>query len=124
MDSRKMDYWKRAEFHRELAKYPELNEVYWAKESIHKLYRCKGRKWASRSLTKLTDTLAKTNIPELKTLRKTLLKWRDEILNYFENRLTNARAEGFNTVCKQLQKRAYGYKSFVNYRLKVLYACS
>jgi transposase len=124
MDSRKMEYWKRTEFQKELTKYPELNEIYWVKESIHKLYRCKGKKWASRSLQKLLDTLALSKIKELKTLRRTLMSWRKEILNYFENRLTNARTEGFNTVCKQLQRRAYGYKSFVNYRLKVLYACS
>lgn len=124
MNSRKMDYWKRKEFHEELKKYPELNEIYWVKESIHKLYRCKGKKWASKSLTKLTDLLVLSKIPELKTLRKTLMLWREEILNYFSTRLTNARTEGFNTVCKQLQKRAYGYRSFYNYRLRVLYACS
>lgn len=124
MNSQKMDYWKRREFQEELKKYPELNEIYWVKESIHKMYRCKGRKWASKSLTKLTDKLALSKIPELKTLRKTLVSWRNEILNYFESRLTNARTEGFNTVCKQLQKRAYGYRSFYNYRLRVLYACS
>tara|TARA_Y100000031_G_scaffold62281_1_gene70114 strand:- start:42 stop:1223 length:1182 start_codon:yes stop_codon:yes gene_type:complete len=124
MDSRKMDHWKRFEFQRELKNYPELNEIYWVKEWIHKLYRCKGRKWAARSLTKLTDMLALTKIKELKSLRRTLMSWREEILNYFENRLTNARTEGFNTVCKQLQRRAYGFKSFYNYRLKVLYACS
>lgn len=124
MNSRNMDHWKRFEFQAELKKYPELNEVYWVKELMHKLYRCKGRKRASRSLTKLTDSLASTKIPELKTLRKTLMSWRAEILNYFENRLTNARTEGFNTVCKQLQKRAYGFRNFNHYRLKVLYACS
>ena len=124
MNSKKMDYWKRFEFQQELKKYPELNEIYWAKEAIHKLYRCKGRNKASRSLTKLTDALALSKIKELKTLRKTLMKWREQILNYFETRLTNARTEGFNTVCKQLQRRAYGFRSFYNYRLKVLYACS
>jgi transposase len=123
MNSNKLDYWARREFQRELEKYPELNQIYLAKEGLHKLYRCKGRRWASRVLTKLTDTLAVSKIKELKSLRKTLLSWRDEILNYFENRLTNARTEGFNNVCKQLQKRAYGFKNFYNYRLRVLYAC-
>jgi transposase len=41
----------------------------------------------------------------------------------FEGRLTNARTEGFNNVAKQVQKRAYGFKNFNNYRLKLLYAC-
>ena len=88
-----------------------------------KLYRCKGRKIASKSLTKLTDILAMTKVKELQTLRRTLMSWREEILNYFENRITNARTEGYNNVCKQLQKRAYGYRNFNNYRLKVLNVC-
>lgn len=91
MDSRRLDYWKRKEFQRELEKYPELNEVYWVKEAIYKLYRCRGRKRATRSLEKLTDALALSKIPELKTLRRTLKNWREEILNYFENRLTNVK---------------------------------
>ena len=119
-----MDYWKRKEFLKELEKYPQLYEIYLVKEWIRKLYRCKGTSKARRSLINLLDTLAHTKIPELKTLRKTLMSWSKEIINYFESRLTNARTEGFNTVCKQLQRRAYGYRSFKNYRLRVLYACS
>ena len=57
-----------------------------------------------------------------KTLRKTLMKWRFEILNYFKNRITNARTEGFNNVAKLYQKRAFGYKNFENYRLRLLNA--
>ncbi len=53
-------------------------------------------------------------------------EWKFAVKKYLDsiNRWkTNARTEGYNTVCKQLQKRAYGYKNFKNYRLKVLYAC-
>ena len=52
-----------------------------------------------------------------------LVKWREEVLNYFENRITNARTEGFNNVAKLIQKRAYGVKSFKFYRLRYLSAC-
>jgi transposase len=48
-------------------------------------------------------------LPEIKKLRKTLMKWRVEIINHFENRLTNARTEGFNNVAKLYQKRAWIY---------------
>ncbi|MBK7842205.1 MAG: transposase [Bdellovibrionales bacterium] len=52
------------------------------------------------------------------------MKWRNEILNYFVNRITNARTEGFNNVAKLIQKRAYGVKSFKLYRLRYLSACA
>lgn len=37
--------------------------------------------------------------------------------------VTNGRVEGFNRKAKLIQRRAYGYKNFKNYRLAFLYAC-
>ena len=65
-----------------------------------------------------------SKIPEIKTLRATLIRWRKEILLYFKTGLTNARAEVFNRKCKLIQRKAHGFKSFGNYRLRALYACS
>ena len=38
--------------------------------------------------------------------------------------LTNGRTEGFNNKAKVVKKRAYGYRSFRNYRLRLLNACA
>lgn len=118
-----LDRETRAMIYEWLKTHPEIREIYLAKETINKAYRCENAGHARKILTKLTDALAMTKVPELKSLRKTLLSWLNEILNYFESRLTNARTEGFNNVAKQVQKRAYGFKNFNNYRLKLLYAC-
>ena len=48
-----------------------------------------------------------SKIPEIKTLRATLIRWRKEILLYFKTGLTNARAEGFNRKCKLIQRKAF-----------------
>lgn len=122
-NSFKLDRETRARIYEWLEHHPTIKEIYLVKETINKVYRCEKTNHARRILIKLTDALALTKVPELKSLRKTLLNWMDEILNYFENKLTNARTEGFNNVAKQVQKRAYGYKNFNNYRLKLLYAC-
>ena len=61
---------------------------------------------------KLTDSIARSPLPEVQTLRRTLMRWRREILAYFVCRLTNARTEGFNGKAKLVIRRAYGYKSF------------
>lgn len=119
----KLDYDTRRVIEKWLKDHPKLEAIYYAKEALHKLYRCRGKKKASRSLNKLLDALAIHKIKELQTLRRTLMEWRNEILNYFENRITNARTEGYNNVCKQLQKRAYGYRNINHYRLKVLNVC-
>lgn len=122
-NSFKLDRETRAVIYEWLENHPIIKEIYLAKETINKIYRCEKTNHARRLLIKLTDALAFTKVPELQSLRKTLMSWMTEILNYFENKLTNARTEGFNNVAKQVQKRAYGYKNFNNYRLKLLYAC-
>ena len=103
--------------------YPTLKDLYTAKEAVHALYRCKGYNTAKRSFTKFTDWLAHSKIPELQTFRRTLMKWREEILNFFRTKITNARTEGFNRKAKLIQRNAYGFKNFQNYRLKILYSC-
>ncbi len=105
-----------------LEDFPELKEVYAFKESLHSLYRTRGYKRACKAFTKLTDRMALSKLKEIQTLRKTLVKWRNEILNYFKTRITNARTEGFNHVAKLLKRNAFGFKSFPNYRLRVLNA--
>jgi len=107
-----------------LERHSTLRELYDAKEALHRLYRTRGYRRAGRALTKLCDALSASAVPELITLRKTLIKWRDPILNYFRFRITNGRTEGFNNKAKLVKRRAYGYRSFDNYRLRLLNACS
>lgn len=107
-----------------LSEHKELSEVYYFKEALHRLYRTKGYNQARRALIKLTDQMARSDLPEIKTLRRTLMRWRQEVLNYFKTGLTNARTEGFNNVAKLVQKRSYGVKSFKMYRLRYLNACA
>lgn len=103
---------------------PNVNEVYRFKERITNFYNIKGFNQASRVLTKITDDMAESKLKEIISLRKTLMKWRTEILRYFKTGLTNARVEGFNRKCKLIQRTSYGLKSFENYRLRALYRCS
>lgn len=119
---RNLSYLKRRALDAWLEQNPELFELYWWKERLSSFYRIKKTGHAARILTRMTDHMAHSKLPEIKTLRRTLLKWRNEILNYFPTRLTNARTEGFNNVAKLIQKRSYGVKSFELYRLKYLNA--
>jgi transposase len=121
--STRLDYFDRAAIFNYLKQYPELEELYGAKEALHRLYRTRGYNKASKALDKLIEFLSHAKTKALKTLRRTLKRWRDEILNYFQTRITNARTEGFNNVAKTIKKRAYGFRSFENYRLRLLNAC-
>jgi transposase len=120
----RLDHASRWALDRWLDGFPELRQLYAAKEAMHSLYRIRGRDRARLALTALTDSLAASPLPELQTFRRTLVRWRREILAYFGTGLTNARTEGFNNKAKLVKKRAYGYRSFQNYRLRLLNACA
>jgi transposase len=119
-----LDHASRWAVDRWLEQHPDLRELYAAKESLHALYRIRGVDRAAVALTVLTDRLAASTLPELQTFRRTLMRWRREILAYFGTGLTNGRTEGFNNKAKVVKKRAYGYRSFRNYRLRLLNACA
>lgn len=117
-----LDYWK-PRLTEWLKQHPVLQEVYWAKERLSRFYRIRSVAQAAKELTRLTDSLCLSRVPELRTLRATLKKWRSAILNYWTSRQTNARVEGFNNKAKLVKRRAYGYISPTNYRLRLLNAC-
>lgn len=122
-NGRNLDKKTKEILHEWLKGHTELREVYLFKEWMHQLYRTTKLKWAEKILTRMTDMMAKSKLPEIQTLRKTLMNWREEVLNYFKVRLTNGMVEGFNGKAKLVQRRAYGYKNFSNYRLRLLYVC-
>lgn len=117
-----LDYYLRSDIDCYLEKHPKLNELYRWKEKLFEFYRIKGFARAVRAHAKLTHEMSLSNLPEVQRLRRTLIKWRQEICVYFENGYTNAFTEAMNNVGKLVQKRGYGYKSFANYRLRTLCA--
>lgn len=120
----RLSFFQRSAIHRWLENHPELKEIYLWKERLHAFYRTRGYNRARKALIGMTDTMASSNVKEIKTLRRTLLRWANPILAYFKYGLTNGRTEGFNNKAKLVIRRAYGYRSFENYRLRLLNACA
>jgi transposase len=119
-----LDYFDRQNVDRWLSDYPELNLIYRFKEKLHELYRNTHYDRAVKSFDRLILELGMTDTPELLTLRKTLRSWREEILNYFKKRITNAMTEGFNRVASLEKNLGFGYRNEKNYRLRFLSACA
>jgi hypothetical protein len=51
-------------------------------------------------------------------------RWRHEVLAHFDTGLTNAMTEGFNLKAKLVKRMVFGFRSFRNYRLRLLNACA
>jgi len=63
------------------------------------------------------------NFAPMQTLAKTLHSWRGEIAAMWRFTKNNGITEGFHRKMKLIQRRAYGFRNFQNYRLRVIAAC-
>jgi transposase len=66
------------------------------------------------------QTITERPLPEFKHLPPTLKKWRKEILNYFDYRITNGFVEGKKDCIKTIKRMADGYRNLDNFRLRIL----
>lgn len=119
----KLDYFVRSEIDHYLKDHAKLDELYRWKEKIFEFYRIKGYGRASVAFNKLLGGMSKSSLEEIQKLLRTFKRWRHEIVRYFADGYTNAFTERMNGTGKLVQRRAFGYKSFKNYRLRVLSAC-
>jgi transposase len=120
----KLDYFERKALWAKLEDFPKLKELYWWKERLHRFYKIKGTHRAQHALEYTIQLMRESQVTEVKRTARTLSRWKTEITNYFTFRVTNALTEGLNNIAKLVQRRAFGYKSFRNYRLRVLNACA
>lgn len=119
----KLDYDQRSAIDFYLKDKPELNELYRCKENLFELYRTKGWDRCRKKINKMIEKMKTSPLQAIQKLSRTLKKWKSEILFYFAQPWTNAFTEAMNNTGKLVQKQGYGYKSFVNYRLRLLSAC-
>jgi transposase len=100
---------------------PELRTLYLLKEEFGTIFeKVNCREKAARFLDVWILKAESTGNKYLQMFTKTLRNWRDQILNYFINRITNGFVEGINNALRTTIRIAYGYRNFDNFRLRVL----
>lgn len=72
---------------------------------------------------KMIEELKNTSIESLRTLGLTLDSWKEEIARMWRFTKTNSITEGLHNKMEMLSRRAFGFKSFENYRIRVLVHC-
>jgi transposase len=78
---------------------------------------------ARRWLDGLIDECRAGKSPEVRAMARTLVQWRHPILARHTTGHTNGSVEGLNSLIKKLTRAAAGFRSFTNYRLRILLAC-
>ena len=103
-----------------LDRYPGLKGFYWAKEKIREFYRQGSREEATRLLDNIIFNLKSAYNGELIRWGNSLKRWREPILNHFDNHITNGFTEGCNTKIKMLKRISYGLRNVEVYWRKML----
>lgn len=108
--------------------HPAIRELYRAKEALCKLLNIKHRtKRQSQPLIKRLLNwiwrLRYSGSPAMQTLADTLENWSSETACMWRFTKNNGITEGFHTKMEMIQRRAYGFKNFENYRLRVIILC-
>ena len=111
-----------------LERNPVLKEIYEFKQRLCQLLSFKSKKKNElrplvHDLLTMIAQLKETTLEPLKTLGDTLDKWKEEIGRMLRFSRSNGITEGFHTKMEMLSRRAFGFRNFSNYRLRVLAHC-
>ena len=110
---------------RYLSDYPVLRALYEAKQRLTRylLLKTLNRKTARRKLPGLLNLIEQLKASPLHSLARTLTSWLEPIVAMWRFSKSNGITEGFHTKMEMMTRRAYGFRNFENYRLRVLTHC-
>jgi transposase len=108
---------------------PVIETIYHFKRRLHgllmkKTVKAKRCKRLIPIYLKMIRLLKQSPFKRLVTLGNTLHKWREEIVRMWRFTKNNGITEGFHRKMKLIQRHAYGFRNFGNYRLRVKVLCS
>jgi transposase len=78
---------------------------------------------AQRFFEQWLTTVNRSKLEPLKKVGRMLQSHLSGLLNYFDHPITNAITEGFNSRIQSLKAAARGFRSFANYRTRILFFC-
>lgn len=116
---------QQANLQRYLGDYPGLAALYEAKQRLNRLLLLKNlrKKEARQKLTELLELIEQFRQSPLRRLARTLTTWLEPIVMMWRTNKSNGPTEGFHTKMEMMTRRAYGFRNFENYRLRVLTHC-
>lgn len=103
-----------------LTRYSRLKIWYVCKERLRDVYKAKDGNEGRQLLESLILTMRTSDDIELNLWGKTLIRYKEEILNYFVYRTTNAYTEGLHVRCKLVQRISCGFRNAEVYIRKAL----
>jgi len=105
--------------------YPDIKQAYWLAHGLRMIFaNTKNKGVAYTKMAKWFNDVTDSDIKSFNTISATFYSHYPEILNYFDNRSTNASAESFNAKIKAFRATQRGVRDipFFLFRLAKIYA--
>ncbi|MGH8997494.1 MAG: ISL3 family transposase [Acidimicrobiales bacterium] len=99
----------------------DVTTTWHAKEAVRSLYVHTDEATAREWIDRLIDDMADTDNPvEVRSLSKTLKRWKEHIVAWHRCQMSNGPTEAVNNLIKRVKRAAFGFTSFRNYRVRAL----
>ena len=113
---------------KEFNRHPAIQTAYDFKEELCTLLSIKERKRINcipllERLKEMVWQMLHEALEIFKKPGRTIRQWFEPIIRMWRFTKSNGMTEGFHRKMKLIQRRAYGYRNFQNYRLRVLIEC-
>ena len=103
---------------------PELKQLHQLKEAFRDIFETdQRREQAAKALAEWMEEVKATGLKKLEAFLTTLENWGEEILNYFNHRVTQGFVEGMNNKIKLIMRRGFGYRNFNHFSQRILVEC-
>jgi len=93
------------------------------KELLRGLWDCASFKDGVQWWSRWYQWATRSRLSPVVAVAKMIDRHLPNVMTYFAHRVTNAASESINSVVRMLQKRAFGYRSFDNFRTAILFRC-
>ena len=94
-----------------------------AKELFSKFWEYASEGWARRFFKDWFGWVSRSQLKPIVEVAHMLKRHLDDLLTYLKHRITNAVTEGLNSKIQSLKSAARGFRSFANYRTRILFFC-
>ena len=99
----------------------EVRMAWHAKEVVRQIYTHTNDELADEFVARLGRDLQDDSCPiEVRSLGRTLVRWKDQIAAWHRAHVSNGPTEAANNLIKRIKRVAFGFTNFRNYRVRVL----
>ncbi|WP_437222029.1 ISL3 family transposase [Planctomicrobium sp. SH661] len=114
---------KRAEFEQIKGAQLKTARAWAIREQFRWFWDCRSAEEADEFFQTWFSWAIRCRLKPIKRVAKMIKKRIDNILSWFRHQISNAAAEGFNSIIQSLKSAARGFRNFANYRTRILFFC-